>query len=100
MLARRLGQNILMGQDVGSWAMAMAMGHGPWPKADAMAMAMGHGSWAMSHRHGPWPMGHAWAMGMPHGPWPMSDGQWATQPFEANILTCQDVEGGHRMLTS
>ena len=56
MLAMPLGQNILMGQDVGSWAMAMAMA--------------------------------------------MSDGQFATQLFEANILTCQDVGGALRMLTS
>ena len=67
MLARPLGQNILMGQDVGSWAMAMAMpmarGHGPW--------AMAHGPWPMAMAHGPWAMGHgAWPMA--HGPWPMA----------------------------
>jgi len=37
------------------------------------------------------------AHGNGFGPWAMPDGQWATQLFEANILTCQDVEGGYRM---
>ena len=53
MLARPLGQNILMGQDVGSWAMAMAHGHAPW--------SMGHSLgwlWAMAMGRGPWPMAH------------------------------------------
>ena len=89
MLARPLGQNILMGQDVGSWAMAMA--HGPWLWPWPVGQA--NGPWAMAHGHGPWP----WPVGQAHGPWAMSDGQWATQLFEANILTCQDVEGGYRM---
>ena len=110
------------GQDVGKASGAKhpdgsgcwLLGNGPWP------WPMGHGPWAMAH--GPWAMGHGpchgpcmpwpWLVGHDpcHGPWPMpwpwpvvwamSDEQWATQLFEANILTCQDVGGALRMLTS
>ena len=74
------------------------MGHGPWAMGMAMGMAHGPWSWAMAMSMAREPDQQPMATG--HGPWAMSNGQWATQLFEANILTCQDVGGALRMLTS
>ena len=60
-------------------AMAIAMGHGPWPRP----MGMGHGPWPMAVAPAPMAMGHG------HGPWRMAMGHGHCPG--ANILTHQDV---------